>query len=287
MPPDTPARMPNGKQQHGQHNRHELQRAKVHLRRAQISTQPLGRLRQTEHRPQINQQRRHRKRRNKRHQAALPQLVSRPKDKHPRQDNKQPNRKHLIRQAPQQDIIRRSRILSLRLLRTNQRRPGNLRHRSNRITRDKEPQNNPRRQDAILPSQPINQRRENGIYPRSQKHRRRDDEKVLQDKVDEVVGVLFGREQTCDVADDLEEEAHAEGRKVPGLVADELEDVDEKKEEEEDHAEEGEGEGGRVAVDDYGGVVGAAGGGPVGVDVASAAGSACGIGGVSYGGVLI
>ncbi len=110
---------------------------------------------------------------------------------------------------------------------------------------------------------------QDGVNTSGEEDGRGNDEKVLQDEVDEVVGVDLCGEQTGDVADDLEEQTDGEGGEVPGFVAYQLEDVDDEEEEEEDDAEEGESERGRVAVDDDGGVIGSTGERPVGIDVAS------------------
>ncbi len=49
-----------------------------------------------------------------------------------------------------------------------------------------------------------------------------DDEEILGDEVDYVVGVLFGGEGAGDVADDFEDGSDGERGEVPGSVKDEL-----------------------------------------------------------------
>jgi hypothetical protein len=83
-----------------------------------------------------------------------------------------------------------------------------------------------------------------------------------------VVRVAAGGQGAGDVADDLEGEADGERDKVPAAVADDEGGVGEEQEGEPDDCEDGEGEGGRVAVDDDGSVPGAVGVGEMGVDVA-------------------
>lgn len=98
----------------------------------------------------------------------------------------------------------------------------------------------------------MDERREDGVDARGEEDGRGDDEEVVEDEVDEIIGVLLGGERARDVADDFEEEADGEGGEVPAAMAEELGRVDDEEDEEESGCEAGEGDGWGVAVDDYG-----------------------------------
>lgn len=119
-------------------------------------------------------------------------------------------------------------------------------------------------------AQPADEHREDGVDARGEEDGRGDDEEVVEDKVDEVVGVLFRGEGARAVPDNLKDEADGKGDEPPGFEAHGLGGVDDEVEEEEDGGEDGEGKGGREAVDDDGDVLRAVGVGEVGVDVAGA-----------------
>lgn len=116
----------------------------------------------------------------------------------------------------------------------------------------------------------VDKRRENRVDAGRQENGRGDNEEVLNDEVDDVVGILLRRKRARDVTDDFECETDREGGEVPRAMPQELKDVHDGEDEEEDHAKKRESERGGVAVDDDGRVVRAAGEGPVRVDIAAA-----------------
>ena len=67
-----------------------------------------------------------------------------------------------------------------------------------------------------------------------------------------MVGVLLSRQRARNVADDLKDQADGKGYEVPAAVMDCLAEVNDEEDEEPHSCKNGEGEGGRVAVDDDG-----------------------------------
>jgi hypothetical protein len=53
-------------------------------------------------------------------------------------------------------------------------------------------------------------------------HRRHNDEKVVEDKVDEVIRILFSREGSCNVPYHLENQTNRKGHPPPAAVLDGL-----------------------------------------------------------------
>lgn len=94
------------------------------------------------------------------------------------------------------------------------------------------------------------------------------DHEILQDEIDDAVRIDAAGENAEHVADDFHDDADDDGDEVPGAVAVDLVRVQQRGYAEEDHAEEAEGEGGRVPEYDNGCVVWPIRVGEIGVDIA-------------------
>lgn len=88
----------------------------------------------------------------------------------------------------------------------------------------------------------MNQRREDGVDAGSEEYRSGDNEEVLENKEDEIVGVDFGGQTSGDVADDFEQETDGKCDEIPRPVAENLPDVGDEEDEKNDVGEEGERE---------------------------------------------
>ncbi len=239
--------MPNIKHANRHHNRRKLQDPKENLVTAQFALQPLRRLRQAKARPQINQQRRPHQRHRERPHPAHHHLPRAPQE-NPQQHEKHPKGEYLERQTAQKDIIRRGRILPVTLGRADQRGAGNLHDRRDDIASNETPENQLGIGGRELPADGGDEDAEDGVDGGGEKDGRDDDEEVLHDEVDDVVGRASGGQDARDVADCLEGGADGQRAEVPGFVARYLVGVQQGGNAEEDYAEQGEGEGGGVAV---------------------------------------
>lgn len=259
--------MPHGEQQHGQRNGRKLEARKVHLVGLQLPIQALCRLRETKRRSQVHQQRHDREHGAKDGQARVLDGAARAHEKRSRENDEYTHGEDLIRQAAEEDVVRRRGVLPAGGAHTDEGRARDLHDGGDDIRGDEEGEDDLGRQKRIAAAEAGDQRREHRVDARGEEHGRGDDEEVVEDKVDEVVGVALRGEGARDVADNLEEQADGKGDEPPAAEADRLEGVHDEEEEEPGGGEGGEGDGGRVAVDDDGRVPLAVGVGEVWVDV--------------------
>lgn len=264
----APPRVPARKQKHSSRNRRKLQNGKVNLVRLQLSKQSLRSLSQTERSTHVHQARRNGKHARKTRQFASSHGASGSEEERAGNNDKHPHREDLVRQPTEEDVIGSRGILMLGGLGANHRRTSDLGDGSDDIRRDEEPHDELWRQEGILGAETRNERRQNGVDARGEEDGRGNDEEVVEDKVNEVVGVLLGRQAARHVSHNLEEQADGEGGKPPAAVSCSLDAVDHHEGGEPDRGEDGEGKGRREAVDDDGDIPFAVWVGEVGVHVA-------------------
>jgi len=275
-PADAPTGVPNRKQDDGDDDGRKLERAEEDLPRAQLAAETLGRLGQTEDGSQVDHERGDGKGGDEGDEPVGPQLAAGAEDEDARQDDEHADGEDLVRQTAEQDVVGRGGILAVGLLDADEGGAGDLGDGGDDVAGDEDPEDDLGREHRVGASEPVDQGAQDGVDAGAHEDGGGDDEEVLQDEVDEVVRVLLGREQTRDVADDLEEEADGEGDEVPRAVHVDLCRVHQEEDEEEDDGQQGERKVGGVAVDDDGRVVLAAREREVGVDEAAASGAAAG-----------
>ena len=259
--------MPNVKDPHRQHHGRKLQTPKVHLATTQLAHQPLRRLGEPETRPEIDQQRGGHERKRKRHHRRRRHFPRAPQ-KHGQQDQKHEEGENLKGQPGEKDIIRRRRILALTLRAPDHRGASDLDDGSDDVANDEDPEDGlgPQKR-RIGAADGIDHHAEDRVDGRAEEDGRDDDEEVLDDEIDDVVGRFARGQGARDVADDFEDAADGQRQEVPCSVPRRLDGVQERADGEEGGAEDGEGEGWGVAVYDDRGVVFAAGVGEVRVYV--------------------
>lgn len=244
-----PPGIPNVQDPNRKHDRRKLQTPKPHLGRTQAAHNPLRRLGEAKTGPQINQQRRGHEGGHERAQPLpLAHRFPSPVEEHKQQDEEDQVREHLDGQAGQEDVVGRGRVAAVAFGAAYQGGAGDLDRRRDDVGHDENPQDRFRGERGVGAAQGADERAEDRVDGRGEEDGRDDDEEVLQHEVDDVVGVAFGGEGAGDVADYFEDGADWEGAEEVGAVAEELERVGYCGEREEDCAEEGEGEGGRVAL---------------------------------------
>lgn len=241
--------------------------------RLQLSKESFGRLGQPKGGAEVDEDSRRRKGPSKAHQPLAPQVVARAPEENGCDDDVDAHGKDLVGQAAEQDVVGRRGVLAVRLHDADEGRAGDLRNGGNDVGDDEEPENGSGRQHRVAAAalHPVDEHREDGVDAGGEEDGRGDDEEVVEDKVDEVVGVLFRREGARAVPDNLKEQTDGKGDEPPGAEAHGLSRMHDEVEEKVDGGKDGEGKGGREAVDDDGDVVRAVGVGKVGVDVAGAA----------------
>ena len=180
--------MPHRQDKHSDHNWRKFQASKVDLVGRQRAGESLCRLGEPETCSHIDEEGSQTQSRSEGFQRRKHNLPS-TKQRDAQTDTKHEEGKHLKRQPSQQDIIRHSRILPIRRRRPNQRRARHLRDRRHHITRDEDPQHQLGPEGRILAPGAVDQYGEHGVHGRAEEDGRHHDEEVLDDEVDDRVGV--------------------------------------------------------------------------------------------------
>lgn len=152
-------------------------------------------------------------------------------------------------------MICRSWIFLARFLHTDQYRARNLHNRRDNIGGDKESQDDLRAQERVAAAQSWNECGENRIDARREKYRSRHDEEVIQNEIDEIVGVLLGRKRSGDVSDNFEDQPDGKCHPPPAASRDVLRRMDDEMKEKPRGGENSDCDGWRIAVDNYAGVI--------------------------------
>jgi hypothetical protein len=214
------ARMPHCQNVDGDDNWRKFQASKEDLLGRQCTGESLRRLGKPETCSNIDEEGGQTQSRGEGFQRRENNLPS-TKQRDTQKNTKHKEGKHLKGKPSQQDIIRHSRILPIRRRHPNQRRPRHLRDGRHHITGDENPQDHLRPQGRILAAGAGDQHGQHGVDGGAEEDGRHHDEEVLDDEVEDRVGVHPRREQPERVAHHLHARAQHHRAEVPAAVSEE------------------------------------------------------------------